>query len=275
MLAAYLLNPFSENWLTSTVRCTRLEFNKVLSMRFLVTNDDGVGAAGIELLAKVAAKFGEVTVVAPEFEQSGMSHKITFEPGLKIKRVESSELPAGTANIQQVFSVNGTPADCVRLAVATLPNDFDWVLSGVNDGANLGVDVFYSGTVAAAREAALLGLPAIAISQYRSKYAQPFDWTPQEQVVERLLKAYISGQKRSKPHWLNCNLPDPIDYPQNNPEFVECETDYHPLPNKYVESEDGLALAFKYQERPRYPGKDLDVCFGGNVAICRFEVANE
>ena len=234
-------------------------------MRLLVTNDDGIGAAGIELLAKVAAKIGDVTVVAPGVEQSGMSHRITFDRPLKIKRQGSGD--------GQIFSVNGTPADCVRIAIATSEQDFDCVLSGVNDGANLGVDVFYSGTVAAAREAALLGLPAIAISQFRSKYAEPFDWDSQEQVVERLLKTYLVDLKKEKPGWLNCNLPDPIDCDQQEPTFVECETDYQPLPNKYSESEDGFAMSFKYRDRSRKAGRDLDVCFGGNVAVCRFEIA--
>lgn len=233
-------------------------------MRFLVTNDDGLGAAGIELLAKVAARFGDVTVVAPECEQSGMSHRITFDRALKLKRYSEHK---------QLYSVDGTPADCVRIAVAKLSEDFDCVLSGVNDGANLGVDVYYSGTVAAAREAALLGLPSIAISQYRSRYAEKFDWQPQEPIVERLLKNYLVDRKIENRCWLNCNLPDPIDCDQQEPSFVECETDYQPLPNQYSDSDGSFALSFKYRDRPRQQGKDLDVCFGGSVSVCRFEVA--
>jgi len=234
-------------------------------MRFLVTNDDGFEAAGIRLLAKVAAKFGDVTVVAPECEQSGMSHRITFDRGLKFKQ----QGDVGS----KVYSVDGTPADCVRIAVATMNQDFDCVLSGVNDGGNLGVDVYYSGTVAAAREAALLGLPAMAISQYRSQYTESFDWESQEPVIERLLGNYLEELKNKKPIWLNCNLPDPIDCGQQESEFVECETDQQPLPNQYSESPDGFAMSFRYRDRPRKEGRDLDVCFGGNVSVCRFEIS--
>ena len=135
-------------------------------MKLLITNDDGFSAPGIQLLANVAAEFGQVTVVAPACQQSGISHRITFENPLNL-------VEKGT----NAYSVDGTPADCVRVALSLWEGEFDCVLSGINDGANLGVDIYYSGTVAAAREATFFGLRSIAFSQYRANYqsSQSFD----------------------------------------------------------------------------------------------------
>jgi 5'-nucleotidase len=123
-------------------------------MRFLVTNDDGILAHGIECLVSAAEPLGEVTVVAPDREQSATSHSLTLHHPLRpVKRGERR------------WQVDGTPTDCVMLAVETLmPERPDFVLSGVNHGQNMGEDVLYSGTVAAAMEGLALGIPSIAIS---------------------------------------------------------------------------------------------------------------
>ncbi len=128
-------------------------------MRILITNDDGIYADGIRILAEWAKTIGEVTVVAPKREQSGMSHAINFTEPMEIKRVTLME---GV----EAYSCDSTPADCVRFGIAGLGREYDLVLSGINRGVNLGVDIIYSGTVAAAFEAAYWGHKAIAVSTY-------------------------------------------------------------------------------------------------------------
>ncbi|HET8649996.1 MAG TPA: 5'/3'-nucleotidase SurE [Gemmatimonadales bacterium] len=123
-------------------------------MNILVSNDDGVLAPGLALLANACAEVGSVTVVAPDREQSGTSHSLTLHRPLRPTR-----RPDGA------FQLDGTPTDCVLLAIQTLmPERPDFVFSGVNHGPNMGEDVLYSGTVAAAMEAVSLGVPGIAIS---------------------------------------------------------------------------------------------------------------
>lgn len=127
--------------------------------RILVTNDDGIHAPGLKVLEKIARGLSaDVWVVAPESEHSGASHSLTLRRPLQVNRVSPRR-----------FAVSGTPSDCTLIAVNHIMRDRrpDLVLSGVNRGANLGEDVLYSGTVAAAMEGAMLGLPAIAFSQVR------------------------------------------------------------------------------------------------------------
>ena len=128
-------------------------------MKILITNDDGVFAPGIVPLVEYAKKMGEVTVVAPKVEQSGKSHALDFTHPLEIKQLD---LFSGV----RTFSVDSTPADCVRFAICGLKEKFDLVLSGINRGVNLGADLVYSGTVGAIFEAARLGVPGIALSTY-------------------------------------------------------------------------------------------------------------
>ncbi|HEY6881804.1 MAG TPA: 5'/3'-nucleotidase SurE, partial [Polyangiales bacterium] len=114
-------------------------------MRFLLTNDDGIEAKGLALLADVCTVLGEVTIVAPDSEQSGVGHRVnTREP---IKLVQGA----------RGYAIGGTPADCARIGLRALDCTADWVISGLNHGGNLGVDINMSGTVAGAREGAILG----------------------------------------------------------------------------------------------------------------------
>src|ERR687883_2011527 len=123
-------------------------------MRLLLTNDDGILAHGLECLIAAAEPLGEVTVVAPDREQSATSHSLTLHH--PVRAVERGE---------RKYQVDGTPTDCVMLAVeALMPERPDFVLSGVNHGHNMGEDVLYSGTVAAAMEGLILGIPSIAVS---------------------------------------------------------------------------------------------------------------
>lgn len=129
-------------------------------MRILITNDDGIYAPGINSLAKEISKKHEVIMVAPLEQRSAFSHSITIRKPILVKEIKLPEL-----NIKS-YGINGTPADCVRVALDKLIQDnVDLVLSGINLGLNIGTDVLYSGTVSAAIEASLYNIPSIAVSQ--------------------------------------------------------------------------------------------------------------
>ncbi len=133
-------------------------------MRILITNDDGVYSPGIAALAQVASRFGEVRVVAPDVEMSSASHSITASRPVTVKR---TPLPG-----MEAYRVNGTPGDCVLLGT-TLWEEVDLVLSGINIGTNLGNAMWHSGTLAGAKQAALLGLRGIALSAPSTEGEQP------------------------------------------------------------------------------------------------------
>lgn len=153
-------------------------------MRILITNDDGIYSPGIAALAKVATKFGEVIVVAPDVEQSSMGHAVTHSRPLSIK---SSPI---TFEGIQAFRVNGTPADCVAMGTHIYTKT-DVVLSGINMGPNLGNSMWHSGTLAAAKQAVLFGIKGIALSTPVGKSEPDFDSLAPfvEQSLEILLKA--------------------------------------------------------------------------------------
>ncbi len=143
-------------------------------MKILITNDDGIDALGIRILAEWAKKLGEVTVVAPKKEQSAKSHAIDIANAYEIKKVPYIE--GVTA-----YSVDSTPADCVRFGVVGLRQKYDLVLSGINRGVNVGGDIVYSGTIGAVFEAAKLGIKAIAFSAFPDE---------QEKAAKYLDRAY-------------------------------------------------------------------------------------
>jgi 5'-nucleotidase len=151
--------------------------------RILISNDDGIDAPGIKVLEKIARELtDDVWIVAPEMEQSGASHSLTTRRPLRLNEIEPRR-----------YAVDGTPTDCVLLAVKKLLRDHlpDLVLSGINGGSNVGEDLTYSGTVAAAIEATLLGIPAMALSQdFRD--GDPVPWANAQkfgpEVLHRLLK---------------------------------------------------------------------------------------
>ena len=120
-------------------------------MKIVITNDDGFGEPGIEALQDILPTLGEVVVVAPKRPHSFAGHRVTMKEDIPVEQVDARK-----------FVVDGTPADCTRLALKALAPDADWVVAGINPGANVGINVNYSGTVAAAKEAALFGLPALA-----------------------------------------------------------------------------------------------------------------
>ena len=168
-------------------------------MRILLTNDDGINAPGLYVLEKIAAKLSDdIWICAPTEEQSGAGHSLSLTRPVRLRK-----------HAEKRFSVSGTPTDSVTLALRkVLPGPPDLILSGVNRGANLGDDVTYSGTVSAAMEGALAGIPAIALSQVYSKEgmadAVPFDaaeaWG--ERVLAPLVKAEIAPRTL-----ININFP--------------------------------------------------------------------
>ena len=163
-------------------------------MRILLSNDDGYFSPGIARLAEVLSGVAEVTVVAPERDRSGASNSLTLDRPLSVKRAANG-----------FMFVNGTPTDCVHLAVTGLLDQLpDMVVSGINLGANMGDDTIYSGTVAAATEGFLLGIPSIAVS-LASKVGRHFDTAARVtlEMVERLRRVPVSG-----PVLLNLNIPD-------------------------------------------------------------------
>jgi 5'-nucleotidase len=162
--------------------------------RILVTNDDGVVSEGIRLLAEELRRFFRVTVVAPDREQSASGHSLTLQRPLRIQEIE-----------QDVYSVDGTPTDCVHLGVLwLLRNDPpDFVVSGINFGVNLGDDVTYSGTVSATFEGTLLGIPSVAFSQ---EVGEHFSFGPAARFAGQLL--HVLGQRElPKDLLLNVNVP--------------------------------------------------------------------
>jgi 5'-nucleotidase len=167
-------------------------------MRLLLTNDDGILAHGLACLAEAAEPLGEITVVAPDREQSATSHSLTLHhPVRPVQRGDRR------------FQVDGTPTDCVMLAIeALMPERPDFVLSGINHGQNMGEDVLYSGTVAAAMEGLALGIPSIAISFAGGDLrADLTHLNEQVAVLTPLLKHVTSLPAFPRDTLLNINLP--------------------------------------------------------------------
>lgn len=165
-------------------------------MRILVTNDDGIYSPGIASLAKIASSFGQVTVVAPDVEQSSMGHAVTHSRPLNYKK-SPIEFPSISA-----YRVNGTPADCVALGTH-LHSNTDVVLSGINMGPNLGNSMWHSGTLAAAKQAALFGITGIAFSTPVGNDEPNFDIL--EPFVKKTLQQLLNQPKGSL---FNVNFPE-------------------------------------------------------------------
>ena len=163
-------------------------------MRILVSNDDGYFSPGIALLAERLARFGEVTVVAPERDRSGASNSLTLDRPLVVRRAANG-----------FRYVNGTPTDCVHLALTgSIDPAPDLVVSGINFGANMGDDTIYSGTVAAASEGFLFGIPSMAVS-LASKAGRHFETAAA--VAVQLVERFAEKPMR-EPMLLNVNVPD-------------------------------------------------------------------
>jgi 5'-nucleotidase len=232
----------------------------------ILTNDDGLGEPGLEALLAAVAGLGRPRLIAPEGPYSSCGHAVTT--GRPIVSVA-----AGAGRV----AVRGTPADCVRVALHHLEPGPAWVLSGINAGGNLGLDLYHSGTAAAAREAAIHGVPAVAISHYLAR-GRSVDWGVAAARASRVLRVILARPWVPGTFW-NVNLPHP-DPDRPEPEIRWCPVDPSPLPlsfriepNGENDAERHATYDGNYHARARRDGSDVAVCLGGDIAVSLVPVA--
>lgn len=167
-------------------------------MKILITNDDGILSPSLPLLAKWAQKHAEVVVVAPKYEQSGKSHAINFSGKIEIKKIDILD---GV----RAYSVDSTPADCVRYAYLGLGEKFDLVISGINKGYNLGRDIVYSGTAGAMFEAARLGMRGVALSTEYRAFENCI--TDTDSILDNLFELFKTKSLFDECNLYNINIP--------------------------------------------------------------------
>jgi 5'-nucleotidase len=182
-----------------------------------------------------------------------MSHRVTTDEPIRVEQ----EAP-------DRFRVYGTPADCSRLALTCLVPDAAWVFSGINRGGNLGADTYTSGTVAAAREAALLGFPAIAISHYVGR-RRDLNWSAAEPRAAKAIQFCVAHPPPSGSFW-NINLPHPLDDGAEC-DLSLCPLDYGPHAVSFERNGSSYRYCGDYHQRPRIPGHDVAQCFSGKIAV--------
>lgn len=225
-------------------------------MTLILTNDDGIDAPGIQALQK--AVNGKGIIVAPKDHLSGCGHQVTTTHAINVVRRSETE-----------FAIGGTPADCTRIALSHLFPNPKWVLSGINAGGNLGVDVYISGTVAAVREAAILGIPGIAVSHYR-KGKLNVDWDTAARWTANVLADLFNRPLEPGSFW-NVNLPHLLPG-EPDPKVVFCEPCKGRLPVNYRIENDDYYYHGKYADRDRTPNTDVDVCFSGKIAVTQLKL---
>lgn len=215
-----------------TILYTKIIYESYLKdgglMRLLITNDDGINAEGIYILAKLLEKNHEVTVLAPDNQRSACGHSITLTRPLILKEVKLSNLKS------KAYSLDGTPADCVKFALdKLLKGKIDMVVSGINKGVNLGTDVIYSGTVSAAIEAAVYNIPSIAISSEFIGDMENYDFAAK--TVESVL-VNLKDKAVKDDVVLNINIPM---IPEEEIKGIKvCKIGSRTYNNVYLESED-------------------------------------
>ena len=239
-------------------------------MPLILSNDDGVHAEGLATLHSVLREYADCLVVAPSGPQSGVGHAVTTETPLLLEEVGPGR-----------FGLSGTPADCARVALArqaafareTLGEQARapelWLVSGINHGANLGVDTYISGTAAAAREAAILGYSAIAMSQYVGRHRK-IDWSATARRARRVFEQLLTRPPRPGCFW-NVNLPHPDDESWQQ-EIVHCPLDPSPHAFEYERRDGGLHWISDYHSRPRRRGHDIDVCLSGRISVTEIPI---
>ena len=240
---------------TAMAGVTFLLLSETRSMRFLITNDDGFDAPGLAALYQALLPLGEVTVVAPLVCHSAKGHAVNTKHSIRVERRRVE--PFG-----EIHVVHASPADCIRVGlrhVISTPPDF--VIAGINPGANLGVDLFYSGTAAATREAAILGVPAIAVSRLLHDDF-PIDWNVLSRHVTRVVKTMMAPEfSLPAGHFWNVNLPtvEGEKYPEQIT-FVPHGTGSHAVAFKVIESTaDSELLAYSGAYRDRAKSNICDV----------------
>lgn len=233
-------------------------------MRILVVNDDGIQASGIAHLARAAQKFGEVWVAAPDSQCSAMSHRISIFDKLRVRSEPNFEVKG-----VQAWSISGTPADCVKVALAyIMPERPDIVLSGINNSYNAGVDILYSGTVGAAMEALACGIPAMAFSTETCRDLQTAD-AYLEDIIKELLKREIAPYEIWNVNFPSCR-PKEILYDRFPSARPCCEMVYTPeeLPDGSV----NLAIYEKYCTEAE-EGSDARAILDGCISVGKLENA--
>ena len=227
-------------------------------MEVLLSNDDGIDAPGLRALFDACDGLGNsvrATVVAPEECHSAGGHRVTTERLLAVRQ-----------HAQDWVGVDGTPADCVRVALHGLRQKPDWVLSGINSGGNLGADVYLSGTVAAVREATIHGVRGIAFSHYLGRGLR-FDWERATRWAQKVLSVLKDENLQSDEFW-NVNFPS-LPSGAQDPELVFCNHLGSSLHVAYEAVDGGFIYAGNYHARARDPGSDVEACFNGAIAISR------
>ncbi len=228
--------------------------------RILISNDDGIHAPGLKVLEKIARSLSnDVWVVAPETEQSASGHSLTLTLPLRVRKISARR-----------FAINGTPTDSVLLAVNHILRDHkpDLVLSGINAGGNLGEDITYSGTVAAAMEATLLGIKAIALSQVR-RNGKAVRWAPGADHAADIIRRLIAtGWPRNVV--INVNFPDVAASAVTGVAITRqgrrkiggrLNQGTDPRGNPYI------WIGTERDEDPSFPGSDLEAVHAGKISI--------
>ena len=235
-----------------------LQAYKGSAMKILLTNDDGIHAPGLAALRDCVDGRRHV-MIAPQGAASGCSHSTTTDRPIRLEPLDDDR-----------HSLDGTPADCVRVGLHRFGADIACVLSGINNGGNLGVDVYHSGTVAAVREAALRGVPGIAVSHYHDRPLDDRDWARAIEWVQPLLANLMDRPWTPGTFW-NINLPAP-DAGPHRPEVVYCPLDPSPLPLSFREEAESFHYDGRYADRARREGSDVEVCLGGKIAVTQVSV---
>jgi 5'-nucleotidase len=228
-------------------------------VHFLLTNDDGIDAPGLAALEQAVRLIpnSSISIVAPANEQSMCGHRITTHSPLKVESRGDNR-----------WAVHGTPADCVRIGLFALDLKPDWVLSGINAGGNLGQDIMISGTCAAAREATYHQVKAMAFSHYLIR-GLAVDWPRVSRWSAELFENLQSQALGQGDYWC-ANFPHHPPGELAMPELAHCQPAKSPLLVSYEKHPDGGYLYnASYGDRPRDPGSDVDVCFGGGISVCR------
>ncbi|MCA9034912.1 MAG: 5'/3'-nucleotidase SurE [Planctomycetaceae bacterium] len=218
-------------------------------MQFLITNDDGYDAPGLAALYHALKPIGDVVVVAPAKCHSSKGHAVDTKNPIRIERRNVE--PFG-----EIYIVHSSPADCIRVGLRhVLSSPPDRVVAGINPGANLGVDLYYSGTAAAAREAALMNVPAIATSRYFRDDA-PIDWEILGKHVNRVVRRLLEPQfDLPVGHFWNVNFPAiPGEIYPNEISFVPHGSEPHAVSFEVVE-EDGQSQVLRYSAMYRDRGR--------------------
>lgn len=237
-------------------------------MTWILTNDDGIEAPGMRALAQAVQ--GQGMIVAPLEHQSGCGHQATTTQAIQMQQRSGAEF--GCEGFP-AYGIGGTPVDCVRIALShlcpPLSQEVKLVLSGINAGANLGVDTYISGTVAAVREAAFHRIPGIAISQYR-RGKRPIDWEWTAHWAAKTL-AYLLNIPLEPGSFWNVNLPH-LQPQDPDPEMIFCRPCTRPLPSDYRREGPNFHYIGEYAHRDRTPGSDIEICFSGQIAISKIQL---